>query len=543
MNKVFSWKFPWHKLFFTLRFALLISAVFIIIEQIFRLYQPSLAFNLTPESFGELFLTHFLLLSLKNKRAIYAVYTVLILLVLFEFIHFSYFGSWIFPLEYYLFLVKFRETFETFSTVTSIVFVPVLLAVFAFTAVLVALGKMDDDRRLRIPYLSALLVSLLIFVVVRVYADEYSRKGARPNNEVNPVRNAVETLGYLFGRIVPDKITGRHRYAQPVTDTPAVVMSHPSVNVILIMGESLNRNYMSLYGYEKPTTPYLDTLKNDPGFLYRKGISSGVYTDVSLPSFFNMIYRPDGMSQILSTNTCLFKLAKENGFATSFQSAQSSDGLSNIKGYLCMRWIDRFADSSSITGDLYKNILDNQLPDYLKAVDLGRPSFAVLHQIGSHSPYRTRYPSAFERFNGEAERSEYENTVLYTDEVIRKIISYIKAHTKLPTYILFTSDHGESVGEGGAYGHGQLERAEQHMVPFFAYAINADIGRIDKLLGASEFVSHFDMARLIAALLGYDVSRLNDHDVCYVCGPDISGMTGYLELNLSNEGAVIKSVQ
>ncbi len=543
MSKKLSRKFPWDKLLFTLRWALLVSAVFIAIEQIFRLYHPFLTFNLTLKSFGELYLTHFLILSLRSKRSIYMIYTVLILLALFEFIHFSYFGSWIFPLEYYLFFVKFRETFETFATVTSIALVPMALAVFAFAAVFFALGRMDDEKRLRIPYLSVVLILLLVFIVVRVFVDEHSQKGARPNNDVNPVRNAVETLGYLFGRIVPDKITGKRRYAQPVTNTPPVIRTHPPVNVILIMGESLNRNYMSLYGYKKPTTPYMDSLKNDPGFLYRKGLSSGVYTDVALPSFFNLIFRPDGMPQILSTNTCLFKMAKENGFTTSFQSTQPSEGLSYIKGYLCMRWIDRYEDSSSVTGNNYENVLDIQLLDYLKSVDLAHPSFAVLHQTGSHSPYETRYPASFDHFHGEAKRSEYENTVLYTDDVIRKIIAYINVHTKLPTYILFTSDHGESVGEGGAFGHGQLERKEQHMVPFFAYAVHADIGRIKKLLGPSEYVSHFDMARLIAALLGYDVSHLSDHDVCYVCGPDISGMTGYLELNLSKEGAVIKSVK
>ena len=523
-----------------MRWSLAVSVVFMLIEQLFRLYHPILTFNLTPGTFGEIYLTHFLILSLKSKRAIYVIYTVLILLTLFEFIHFSYFGSWIFPLEYYLFFVKFRETFETFSTVVSIAIVPILLTVFAYGVIFYSLRKMDDDKRLRIPYLSVVLVLLLIFIIARVFVDEHSRKGARPNVEVNPVRNAVETLGYLFGRIVPDKVTGKSRYAQPVIGTPPVVTAHPPVNVILIMGESLNRNYMSLYGYKKPTTPFLDSLKNDPGFLFRKGFSSGVYTDVSLPSFFNMIYRPDGIPQILSTNTCLFKMAKQNGFATSFQSVQPSDGLSNIKSYLCLRWIDRYRDGSSVTGSAYENALDIHLLDYIKSVDFAHPSFAVLHQIGSHSPYATRYPSEFDRFHGEGKRSEYENTVLYTDDVIHKIITYVKMHTKLPTYILFTSDHSESVGEGGAFGHGQLDRKEQHEVPFFVYAIHADMGRVQKLLGPSEYVSHFDMGRLIAALLGYDVSHLSDHDVCYVCGPDISGLTGFLELNLSEKGAVVR---
>ena len=76
---------------------------------------------------------------------------------------------------------------------------------------------------------------------------------------------------------------------------------------------------------------HFEKVKNDENFLYKKAIGGGVSTIVSIPTFFNIIQKPDGLPQILSTNTCLFKMAKNNGFNTHFYSSQSSEELKGIK--------------------------------------------------------------------------------------------------------------------------------------------------------------------------------------------------------------------
>lgn len=47
-------------------------------------------------------------------------------------------------------------------------------------------------------------------------------------------------------------------------------MTTPDANIVIIMGESLHREYMSMYGYNINTTPYLDELKKDENFFYKK---------------------------------------------------------------------------------------------------------------------------------------------------------------------------------------------------------------------------------------------------------------------------------
>ena len=92
----------------------------------------------------------------------------------------------------------------------------------------------------------------------------------------------------------------------------------------------------------------------------------------------------------------------------------------------------------------------------------------VLHTMGSHGPaYYKRYPDSFEVFtptcqtnqlnecNDEEINNAYDNTIIYTDYVLSKLISVLEKNTKVDESAMFyISDHGESLGENGLYLHG-----------------------------------------------------------------------------------------
>ena len=92
----------------------------------------------------------------------------------------------------------------------------------------------------------------------------------------------------------------------------------------------------------------------------------------------------------------------------------------------------------------------------------------VLHPLGSHGPaYHKRYPKSFEQFkpacasnspqdcSSEEVANSYDNTLLYTDYLIDKTIALLeKRHDLSNAFLLYVSDHGESLGENGVYLHG-----------------------------------------------------------------------------------------
>lgn len=121
--------------------------------------------------------------------------------------------------------------------------------------------------------------------------------------------------------------------------------------------------------------------------------------------------------------------------------------------------------------------LDDKLVDALREMLEKRSSNAsttpdrdrvvALHMAGSHGPsYHNRYPREFAHFQPEClsddvrgcdDRSitnSYDNSVLYTDHVLARVIDILRAHTEYASALLFTSDHGESLGENGIYMHG-----------------------------------------------------------------------------------------
>ncbi|RXK07182.1 phosphoethanolamine transferase [Halarcobacter bivalviorum] len=543
MNNFFS------KLVYNIFLALIITSLFVCVEQIYRIYNDILSFNLNLKSFAEQFMINLLIVSIIKTRAILITYALIALFVWFQIAHFAYFGTWIFPLEYLLFFTKFKETYDTFRTVTDIAIVPTIMILTLFIIIYFLL-KNSEEKRLKIPFLSFILIAFIIFVPIRVYVKD-SKKGHRPNVEYYPLKNTITNLGYLFGNIIPKKAMGNSGLEQPITPTPNLITENPDINVIMIMGESLNRNFMSLYDYKIKTTPFLDSIKDDENFVYKKGIASGVVTDVAVPSFFNIIKRPDGVPQIISTNTCLFKMAKNNGFQTYFYSSQAQDQLAQLKSYICTKWIDDYVDGTSVTKDIDKPALDTFLLDKIEQVDFSKPSFVALQQRASHTPFIDTFPKEFEIFTKDniedktiiQNTIDYANSIHYTDYIISQLVKKVKERTNRPTYFIFTSDHASNVGDPNRQGHGRLNYDAVYQVPFFVYGINNAELLKDKF-SDFEFISHYQMGNVVSNLLGYEekYDYFNVREDYFVCDSDISGLSGILKISFDEENKQTKTL-
>jgi lipid A ethanolaminephosphotransferase len=106
------------------------------------------------------------------------------------------------------------------------------------------------------------------------------------------------------------------------------------------------------------------------------------------------------------------------------------------------------------------------LPDMLRQARGNQ--LLVLHQLGNHGPsYFRRYPPTFARFLPECRSDDlrtcsreeivnaYDNALLYTDEVLARLIKALQAQADtLDSALLYVSDHGESLGESNLFLHG-----------------------------------------------------------------------------------------
>lgn len=517
-----------------------LALIFSVLDLSFRAFTNGLGILPDARSFLELVLFFFLLSFAKQRIVLNGIVGFFLLFAILEQLHFTYYGFWIFPIEILLFFQKLWEVLSSLSAILPIFFLPAILAVVAAILTLVVLHS-NLPRRMS-PLASYLVLMLLLYPALRsAFTD--NRLGSRPQVDNSLVKNALNTVGYFLGKTLPDfllQVSHAPAYSHPPYP---LEKNAPQVNIVVIIGESLNTENLSLFGYPRTTTPFLDSLAGDSRFVFKKALSGGVLVDVAVPSLLNLIEKPDGTQHIINGNTNLFRMAKANGFKTHFISTQSAEGLKYFKSYLSIGHIDRYRDPTDFGYDKLSFVNNEMLLEQLNKISFQDNNFIVLQLTGPHAPSKVRTPETERFFQENNLLDAYDNTVRYTDNVLSKIINYLRKQSDKPAFILFTSDHGQSVDKNG-YGHGSIHNTKHYQVPFVLYALNTDLTpSLVASIKRSQMVSHFEIGKLIAYFLGYATKAFSaEPQTVYVNGPELNGNSGYLELTKQSDGTLLTRV-
>jgi len=256
--------------------------------------------------------------------------------------------------------------------------------------------------------------------------------------------------------------------------------SKPKLSV-MIVGETLRADHVGLNGYERDTTPLL---AQEQVVSYSNVSSCGTSTAFSLPCMFSVQQRSNySKQQAGNMENALDILQKTSVNVVWIDNNSSSKGVADRVDY-------REAKSSQ-----YNTICNPECRDvgmlpiastWLQDLPAKQDKLVVLHQMGSHGPaYYKRYPKQFEKFTDVCESNQldscsrqqiintYDNTVLYTDYFLAQTIHWLEQQqANYDVSMLYISDHGESLGEGGLYLHGypyMFAPKEQTHVPMIAW--------------------------------------------------------------------------
>jgi len=480
-----------------------------------------------PNTLAVLFVISFLLLSLRNRLVVYSLLGFFFLLQLGQLVHIAYFGTSFAPHEIRLLFTELDEVNDSLSSVLGLVVPPLLIMLASYT-LLALVFHFSARRRLHFSVAVVPLVLLLSMLPLSAYSSNKSQR-FYPNPKTYTLENALMSFSFFLARDLPTHLTHpTERQWAPYASEKSGQPVH--ANIVVIMGESLTPAHMSLFGYERETTPLLNALRVDENFIYRQGIAASVSTKVSLPMFFNITREPGNLRNIFRHNSNLIKMAEEQGFRTHYYSTQNA----NLSTFSGIEHADHSLTAESIEPELAIR-RDEVLLDIIKRVDLSQPNYIVLHQRNAHSPYDRNYPPQYAFFKtteGKASSQyrvdTYDNAVRFNDYLLHSLIEGLKSRSTLPVYVVFTSDHGEMLGEkDGQFGHAQLTE-EVARVPFIFYAHNGEAVHINK---ARQLVNptHYEMGKLVAGLLGYRVRNPNEKDgTYYLNGSDLSGSSGYM---------------
>ncbi len=463
--------------------------------------------------------------------------TIILFVMLITYYYFQYFGTYVQPIAFYQMFTETDEVIVSFIDEFPSMEIPTLIIVALFFSIFVmkTIKSFNSYRNTIFGILILLSIfSLNFYDTHRKFQHTKSGKILHKNvlqllplPYLHSTNNFMRSFYYFIVEILPKKVFSNNIILYPALSPPKIEDTKVKRNIILIIGESLRAQNVALLGYTEDTTPKLNQRDK---LLYKSIYSAGTMTKTSVSALLNRVKYPGATIQINNQKNNLFHLAKQNGFTTHFYSNQTNYQLQILQNYIGKQYIDNYASKQILRKKLKKaNTYDIVLEQALETVDFNKENhFIVLQQRGSHTPYHKQYPKEFKKF-----KTPYDNTVLYTDHVLNEIITYIESVSDKPTYIIFTSDHGELLREHGRNGHGWFFE-EVYKVPFFFCGIQQNKDRL-QTFSLSNINSHFDVSNLVTKLLGYNINITNDNNI-YINGTDIDALAGYLHIKLDSSG-------
>ena len=312
------------------------------------------------------------------------------------------------------------------------------------------------------------------------------------------LRTTAAGLAVLLALLAVTMRAGHARPAQlgPSSSPPAT----EAPNVLLIVLDTVRSANLSVYGYDRPTTPGLERLARQ-ATVFDRAIATSSWT---LPSHASMFTGQSADDSSVSWRaplprgaTTLAEQLRDAGGATAgfvsnlmYASRESGleRGFSEYDDYqvswpTILRHASFFRMNAKSAlpqarspGSVWKALIESHIaPDSAMPADVFRPAdqvaaqflewqaglgnrrfFAFLNFFDAHGPYRSpdAYVAKFARGKPTGPIDRYDAAIAWLDHVVGQILDSLQQRGVLDrTIVIVTSDHGDHFGEHGLKGH------------------------------------------------------------------------------------------
>jgi len=242
-------------------------------------------------------------------------------------------------------------------------------------------------------------------------------------------------------------------------------------NVLLVTVDTLRADRMSGYGYARPTTPGID-----------EWMAGGVRFDqartsepLTAPALASMLTSVDPHDHGASRNglrmrvglASLPKALQAHGYHTAaivgnWTLRHKLTGLgehfeSYDELFTRRRWL------GLVNAEANGNDVTRAAVEWLDAHasrGSAQPFFLWVHYVDPHEPYvlhaEHRARLGLPRSGDLPRADRYDTEVAFVDEAVGQLLAHVRHRGLEPeTLVVFTADHGESLGEHGYWGHGR----------------------------------------------------------------------------------------
>lgn len=272
-------------------------------------------------------------------------------------------------------------------------------------------------------------------------------------------------------------------------------------DVVLISIDTLRADHLSLYGYERATSPHIDAFAAERGVVFDNVVAAASSTKVSHASIFTGLdaHRHGVQKGVVPAD---LELLSERLHAAGYATVGVTGGGRVHPRYGFSQGFERYR---YFTGSR-RDELDDHLERALTLLDSAssQPLFLFFHTYEVHAPYRPRQPY-YDRFGGRELSGEitvthlgdddppphwrwvmqddsgqklperpfdevrrlvidaYDSSIAHVDRQLARLLARLDER-RSQALVIVTSDHGEAFGEGGRVTHGFLDDSNL-MVP------------------------------------------------------------------------------
>ena len=386
---------------------------------------------------------------------------------------------------------EFAHAFLNFKLIAAFL----ALLIFVFAAL-----KLRVSQRARMKLCRAIklifLLSLLVFIAHAAFKS-YVAKSSKMRASIIIALNKIPIYNFAF--VTKDYFGADFKSVRELqAGYQSIYASHSHKttsnrisNVVFIIGESLQRNFMSLYGYYLPTTPNLQALEQSGNLIaFSDVVSPGAKTNDVLKYVLNFGNYESEKQRPWSANLDIVNLARLANYETFWISNQERYGQWAVASGASAQMTDYSDFTNQIPVYKYAYSLDEVMLPSIKNFKSGakrsplarkdessaaevngtqkKDKFFILHLMGSHPSYEFRYPKSFAKFSAadisreplgggqKKELAHYLNTVAYNDFIVSEIYKIFASDN---TLIVYFSDHAQSLYQyRGKLIHGGINR-------------------------------------------------------------------------------------
>ena len=346
----------------------------------------------------------------------------------------------------------------------------ILFSSFIYLIFLFYFTVKTKEEHLKINYDNFLMVSILtlsmfsLFVNMSIYFTLYA-KYITYMDEISKFKKVAELRVQNLSDINASKAQKGETY-------------------VVVIGESQNRDHMGSYGYFRDTTPKLE----------KENLLQLEYP------YSNQVYTTAVLSYALTEANSLNKIdyfkaysivdiVQRAGFKTYWITNQVlKGGWDNVISVIANRCDKLIGLNKGFGKTVSTSEYDMALLPYLQTIlhkKTNENKIIFVHLMGNHNRYSDRYPKEFNKYNDYLQYDEmgnivdvggmtdfinsYDNSILYNDAVLSKIIDVFK---KEKGALLYFADHSEGVDYRLAHTPDDFHY-EMCDIPVYIYASSA----------------------------------------------------------------------